>query len=332
MTACARRSVLLTGATGFVGRHLHPVLERAGYRVVGASRAPAAASARYGAREFRYLDVEEPESIARALSGCEAAVYLIHAMAGGRGYEDRERRAAEGFLSAAEQAGVSRIVYLGGPRPRGPLSRHLRSRLATGEILRSGKISTIELQATMVIGAGSESWRIVRDLAARLPFMILPRWLENQSEPIGIDDVTRALCEAIAFPQAGSASYALPGPEVLSGREILQRTAALLGSEPGMVRVPVITPRLSSYWIRLVTRANGRVADELVEGLESDLRAENEGFWQFLPEHERQSFDEAARRAIAAGESELTASTRAAESLLRRLSAVAPKAPRVDSH
>ena len=316
---------LLTGATGFIGRNLHPVLRDRGYRVVCASRDPVRARERFPDREFRAMDATDPASIEAALKDCQAAIYLIHGMASGAGYEDVERRSAEAFREAAERAGVSRIVYLGGIRPRGTPSKHLRSRAATGETLRAGKVTTVELQAAMVIGGGSEGWRIVRDLAARLPFMILPKWLDSESQPIAIADVTFALCEAIELPMTASAAYALPGPEVISARDILMRTARLLGSNPKAIRVPIVTPRLSSYWIRLVTRADRQIAEQLVEGLRSDLVAEDDGFWRLAPQHTRVSFDQAAKSALIVEQQGLSPRSRALESLIRVVSMGAVK-------
>lgn len=264
--------------------------------------------------------MSDPESFRPAIEGCSHAVYLIHGMGSGEGYEAAEARAAHAFVGAAEEAGVGRIVYLGGVRPRGPISsRHLRSRLATGEILRGGRVSTLELRAAMIIGGGSESWRIVRDLAARLPFMLLPRWLDSKSEPIAVADVVFAIERALQLEVAGSAVFSLPGPETLSARDILRRTAALLGPEPFMLRVPVVTPRLSSYWIRLVTRADKHIAEELVEGLRADLRVEDDAFWAQFPNHTRVPFERAARHALEEEEAQLTASARLAERGLRFL-------------
>jgi uncharacterized protein YbjT (DUF2867 family) len=272
--------VLVTGATGFVGRHLHPVLAGAGFDVVGASRNPTQAKRRLRGREFVALELSDPPSIVAALSGCDAAVYLVHGLAAGDGdYEDAERRMAADFLAAAERVGLRRIVYLGGMRPAGTPSKHLRSRLATGEILRSGSVPTLELQASMIIGHGSASWQIVRDLAMRLPVMVLPRWLQHRSQPVAIDDVTAAITHALRLPVEASAAYTLPGPETLTGREILERIAKLRGMRPLILEVPVVTPHLSTYWISLVTRADARVAAELVEGLRSDLVAPDRGFW-----------------------------------------------------
>jgi uncharacterized protein YbjT (DUF2867 family) len=313
------RRVLLTGATGFVGTHLYSVLIDSGFAVVSGSRDPERAKRKFRGRAFARLELNDYHSVLSAMQGCQAAVYLVHSMAEGAGYEESEQRAAMTFARAAEQAGLRRIVYLGGIRPQGQTSRHLRSRLRTGELLRHSRVSTIELQAAMVIGAGSESWRIVRDLAARLPLMVLPRWLESRSQPIYIDDVTAAIRHALTLELPGSAAFPLPGPEILSAREILARTARLMGLGPPMVQLPVITPRLSSYWISLVTRANRNISRQLVEGLRTDLIAADEGFWRFMPDHQRVSFDEAARRALFAEAQALPLRTRLTEWLLHRL-------------
>lgn len=311
--------VLLTGATGFVGRHLYPELVRAGFDVVCASRDPESAGRRFPDRVFRRLDVADPESVHAALQGCDAAIYLVHAMGDGGDYEAAEREAATAFRQVAEQRGVRRIVYLGGIRPSGKISKHLRSRLGTGEALRGGAVSTIELQATMIVGAGSESWRIVRDLSARLPLMLLPKWLDSRSQPIAIRDVVAAIVHAVSLEDAGSGIFELPGPEILSAKEILRRTAELRGIRPLMLGVPVVTPRLSSYWIRLVTRANRHIAEELVQGLTGDLVADGRGFWQRMPEHQLLSFTDSAREALVEEDRSLKQGTLAAESWIRSL-------------
>jgi uncharacterized protein YbjT (DUF2867 family) len=312
------RRVLLTGATGFVGRNLYPVLTKAGFAVVSGSRDPEAAQAKFRGRAFVKLDLNDYHTVLQAMQGCDAAVYLVHSMADGRGYEEKEQRAAITFARAAEQAGLKRIVYLGGVQPKSRPSPHLRSRGRTGELLRQSRVSVVELQAAMVIGAGSESWRIVRDLAARLPLMLLPRWLESRSQPIYIDDVTAALRHALTLDVPVNMVYPLPGPDTLSAREILARTARLLGLGPPMLQVPVITPRLSSYWISLVTRANQRISRQLVEGLRSDLIAPDEGFWKLMPDHVRVPFEEAARRALFAEAQALPLRVRLAEWILHR--------------
>ncbi len=311
--------VLLTGATGFVGRYLHPALVRAGFDVVCASRRAAEMAVREPSRKWVRFDVESAETLAPALEGVDAVVYLIHSMGEAGDFEARERTSATSFLRAAERAGVGRIVYLGGVAPAGRPSRHLQSRLGTGELLRGGSVPTLELRAGMIIGAESESWRIVRDLAARLPFMVLPRWLQNRSQPVAIDDVVAAIVVALELEPEVGGVFDLPGPESLTGEQLLMRVAHLMGVRPYTVRVPLLTPRLSSYWLKLVTSAEFGVARELVEGLTSDLVAKDEGFWRFMPGHELMSFDAAARKALDAETASLPIKTRAVEWMLQHM-------------
>lgn len=316
-------TVLLTGAAGFVGRHLYPALVAAGHEVRTGTRRPQVMARAQPDWPWIELDLERPETLAQGLAGVDAAVYLVHSMAEAGDYEARERAAATCFAAAAGAAGLRRIVYLGGATPAGRASKHLRSRKITGEILRSGPVPTIELRAGMIVGAGSESWRIVRDLAVRLPVMILPKWLASRSQPIAIEDVVAAIVHAVGLPAetvGASAVLDLPGPEILSGEEILRRVAAILGVQPLTVHVPVLSPRLSSYWLRLVTRADFRIARQLVEGLRSDLLASDEGFWRLMPEYGRTPFDVAARRALEHEEASLSPATRTVEAALHRVS------------
>ncbi len=316
----ATGTVLLTGATGFVGGHLLPSLKTAGFDVRAATRDPARAAAAHPECAWVRLDVDDRSTLAPALSGVRAVVYLVHGMGRDSSYERRELEAAEAMAQAASVAGVERIVYLGGVAPSGRPSRHLRSRIATGEILRSGPVPTFELRAAMVIGHGSISWQIVRDLASRLPAMLLPRWLSTRSRPIAIDDVVFGVQTALRLPLARAGLYELPGPEVLSAKDILIRIASLRGTRPVTLSVPILTPRLSSYWLKIVTNADYDVARELVEGLTSDLLPTGTSFWDLVPDHELLSFDEAARRALAAEKKTLSTSVALVEEGIARLS------------
>lgn len=220
-------------------------------------------------------------------------------MGGGRDFHRLEQRAARAFATAAAEAGLERIVFLGAPAPSGAPSEHLRSRLEVGELLRAGPVPALELRASMVIGHGSASWQIVRDLAVRLPVMVLPRWLASRTRPVALDDVIAALVAAADLPMTGSAWFDLPGPEVMSGRQILERVARVRGRRFVAVEVPFLSPRLSSLWLRLVTRTDFDLAWALVEGLTQDLLPHDDRFWELIGHARLVPFDEAARRALA---------------------------------
>jgi uncharacterized protein YbjT (DUF2867 family) len=295
----SERSILLTGATGFVGGAVRPALARNGWRVRCLTRDRARAQTRAPALDWVQGDVADFASCARALDGCQAAVYLVHGIGEGSDYHQREVMAATTFSQAAATAGVQRIVYLGGVAPTGTGSEHLRSRLDVGETLRAGAVKTIELRASMIVGQGSLSWLIVRDLAARLPFMVLPRWLKSRTQPVAIDDVVIALVRALDLPLSASAWFDIPGPVMLSGKEILEETTRVMGlSHPRMIEVPLLTPRLSSLWVRFVTRAQWSVAREVVVGLTEDLLAQDARFWELIGHSHRVSFAEAAKHAL----------------------------------
>jgi len=301
------RTLLLTGATGFVGGAVRPALARAGWHVRCLTRNAARARARAAGLDWVEGDVGDPASCARALDGCSAAVYLVHGIGEGADYHGRERAAASTFAQAAAQAGVGRIVYLGGvaPASRRGGSEHLRSRLDVGAALRAGPVQTIELRASMIVGFGSLSWLIVRDLAARLPVMVLPRWLQSRTQPVAIDDVVIALGRALDLPLTGSAWFDLPGPVTLSGKEILEETTRIMGLEhPRMIEVPLLSPHLSSLWVRFVTRAKWSVAREVVIGLTEDLLAADDRFWRLIDHPDRLPFADAARRALDAERSQ----------------------------
>jgi uncharacterized protein YbjT (DUF2867 family) len=291
--------ILVAGATGFVGRALVPALASAGHSVRATTR--HGAGPRRARVDWLEADLARADDLARALEGAGAAFFLVHGMASARGdYAREERRLAATFAREARRAGVRRIVYLGGVHPRGRPSKHLASRLAVGEVLREGAVAALELRASMIVGEGSASWRVVRDLALRLPAMILPAWAESRTCPVAIDDVIAALVAAVDVPLRASAVAELPGPEALTVRELLTRVAALRGRSLPALRTPLPAPRISAVWLRLVCDADWKVVRELVQGLGSDLLPpEGPTFWDAIGRRRLLPFDEAARRALA---------------------------------
>lgn len=256
---------LVVGATGFVGSALVRALGEAGHEVRAGSRHSPASLPEHAS--WIHCDLTRAETIGPALEGVELAYYLVHNMgAGGADFRAIDRACARAFGHAAAASTCKRIVYLGGVSPRGKPSEHLASRLEVGEILRDGSVPTIELRASMIVGNGSASWRVVRDLAARLPFMVLPRWLESKSCPIALADVITALLDAGSMSIERSAWFDIPGPDVLSVREMLEIVAELDGRRIPSIRVPVLTPRLSAMWLRLISGADYGLARELVLG------------------------------------------------------------------
>lgn len=309
-------TVLVLGASGFIGRALVPALRDAGHDVRAASRRlvePASTRTRWVV-----CDLERPETLPPALEGIDCAYYLVHGMGGAEAFRDTERRCADNLARAAADLGCRRIVYLGGVAPRGAPSEHLASRLEVGEILRAGPVPALELRAAMIIGNGSASWQILRDLAVRLPLMLAPRWLESKSCPIALPDVITALVDARTLPLEHGAWFDLPGPDVLSAREMLSIVGALQGRRIPMIRVPLLTPRLSALWLKLVTRTNYQLARELVLGLTGDLLPEGARYWELTGHAPRWSFRDAAALALAS-EPPASPLVRRVERLVRRL-------------
>jgi len=293
-----KKLALVAGGTGFVGRALLPHLVDAGFAVRATTRRVSEAPPVEGV-QWQACDIQDPAGLELALRDVEVAFFLVHAM--GRGESDfaeAEQRAAREFREAAGRLGVKRIIYLGGVAPAGKPSEHLQSRLRVGELLREGPVPTLELRASMIIGNGSISWQIVRDLALRLPAMLLPSWTDSRTCPIDIEDVITALLCAAASPLPESNWYDIPGPETLSAREILLRVAALRGRHLPNLRVPLLSVSLSSWWLKLVTRADFSVARELVLGLSTDLLP-TRNYWDVIGRRPQWSFEASARRALA---------------------------------
>ncbi|MGB7629984.1 MAG: SDR family NAD(P)-dependent oxidoreductase, partial [Candidatus Deferrimicrobium sp.] len=267
-------TILVTGATGYVGARLVTRLLAKGYRVRAAGRSLARLRkhplADHPGLELFPADVIDPASIAKACEGCAAAYYLVHSMIPGAGeFEEKDREAAENMARAAAEAGLSRLIYLGGLGEENPaLSRHLRSRAEVAKILAAGKTPVTILRAAMILGAGSASFEILRYLVDRLPVMITPKWVSTECQPIGIRNVLDYLVGCLETPAMAGATFDIGGPEVVTYRALMRTYAREAALPPRLViPVPVLTPRLSSYWIHLVTPIHAEVARPLAEGL-----------------------------------------------------------------
>ncbi|HET8799348.1 MAG TPA: DUF2867 domain-containing protein, partial [Thermoanaerobaculia bacterium] len=260
--------ILVTGATGYVGGRLRRRLEADGRRVRCLARRPAELASRVGeTTEVVRGDVLDAESLGPALAGVESAYYLIHSMGSGSDFEEQDRIAARNFASAARRAGVRRILYLGGLGHGEELSPHLRSRHEVGEILRESGVPVVELRASIVIGSGSLSFELIRALVERLPIMITPRWVEVEAQPIAIDDLLAYLVAALDVPLTESRVFEIGGADRVSYGDIMREYARQRGLRRAMIRVPVLTPRLSSLWLGLVTPVYARVGRKLIESI-----------------------------------------------------------------
>lgn len=263
------RRILLTGATGYVGGRLLPLLLKRGFQVRCLARRPEALRSEvHPDVEVAAGDVLERTALDQPLQGIDTAIYLIHSMGATGDFEAEDRQAAENFAHAATAAGVRRIVYLGGLGEDSPdLSKHLRSRQEVGRILRSSSAEVIELRASIVIGSGSLSYELVRALVERLPIMICPRWVRARAQPIAIEDLLEYLVAAIDVEAGGSRVFEIGGPEQVSYGDIMREYARQRGLRRWMIPVPVLTPYLSSLWLGLVTPIYARVGSKLVSSL-----------------------------------------------------------------
>jgi uncharacterized protein YbjT (DUF2867 family) len=290
---------LVFGASGYIGRHLVPRLAARGHRVRAAARKRAGLEAEgWNGVELVSADALDPDSLPAALAGVRVAYYLVHSMAAGADFPERDRQAARNFTAAAAEAGVERIVYLGGLTPERPESAHLASRQETGEILRDGTIPVTELRAAIVIGPGSVAFEAMRDLAAHLPIMITPRWVRTKSPPVALDDLLDDLVEIPAVSEAAGHVFDVGGPELLSYEDMLRQIADALGRrQPLILPVPVLSPELSSYWLELVTSTPANVARALIGGLKHDLHADDAELRRLLP-RDLMSFRAAVERSF----------------------------------
>ena len=261
--------ILLTGATGYVGGRLLPLLEAQGHPVRCLARRPDALRARVGAAtEVVAGDALDPASLEPAMRGVSAAYYLVHSMGSDGSFEEADRRAAQNFGQAARAAGVGRIIYLGGlGREEDALSPHLRSRHEVGHILRETGVPVLEFRASIVIGSASLSFEMIRSLVERLPVMITPKWVKVPAQPIAIDDLLAYLLEGLQLPPEACRVYEIGGADQVSYADLMQVYARERGLRRRMLPVPVLSPYLSSLWLGLVTPLYARIGRKLIESI-----------------------------------------------------------------
>ena len=275
---------LVFGASGYIGSNLVPFLTARGKRVRAVSRNRAVLKGReWPGVDCASADALDPESLGPILQNVHTAYYLVHSMAAGRNFGELDLQAAANFRDAAARAKVQRIVYLGGLIPENPESVHLQSRYETGEVLRRGSVPVTEVRAGMIIGPGSAAFEVMRDLVNNLPVMITPRWVFSLSPPIALPDLLAYLAGVADQAAAAGEIYDAAGPDVLTYAEIMRRLAKILGRKIWILPVPVLTPKLSSYWLGLVTTVPTNIARALVDGLKHDVLADDTSLRTLLP-------------------------------------------------
>lgn len=289
--------LLVTGATGFVGSRLVPALLDAGHEVDALTRDGTGYE---GSDEARIVEgnVLDPETYQEALAGVDAAYYLIHSMGSGTDFAERDRRAAHNFVRATEDAGLGRVIYLGGlGEERERLSKHLQSRREVEAILSEGTYDLTTLRAAIVLGKRSQSFEMIQQLTDRLPVMITPRWVRTECQPIAISDVVTYLTGVLEVPETAGETFEIGGPEVLTYQTMLERTAQVLGRRLFILPVPVLTPKISAYWVDLVTDVPKSVAHPLILGLKNRVVVEDHRIEELIP-FERTPFERAVKRAL----------------------------------
>lgn len=293
--------ILVTGATGYVGGRLVPRLLDMGYNVRIMVRDPARLVGRPWLEQVDVVrgDVLKPDTLPAALQGIDAAYYLIHSMSGNNDFEERDTTAARNFGDAAKAAGVSRIIYLGGlGDPEASLSTHLRSRQETGDTLRASGIPVTEFRAGVVVGSGSISFEMVRYLTERVPILVCPRWVFTRTQPIAIRNALAYLIAALDTPQSIGKIIEIGSPDQISYKDMMLVYARLRGLTRYVLPVPVLTPRLSSYWVHFVTPIPSDIARPLIEGLRNESVVRNDLAHEIFPQIEPMGYEQAVSLAL----------------------------------
>ena len=298
------RTCLVTGATGYIGGRLVPELLAAGHRVRVMTRSPERLRDHPWAEQvdITRADAGDPEAVAAACAGVDVVYYLIHALGTGPEFEETDRRTAAVMAQAARQAGVGRLVYLGGLLPEDEeLSPHLRSRAEVAEVLLASGVPTVVLRAAVVLGSGSASFEMLRYLTERLPVMITPRWVHSRIQPIAIRDVLRYLVGCATLPPDVHRCFDIGGPDVMDYTQMMQRFAVVAGlPRRRILPVPFFTPSLSSHWVGVITPVPAGIARPLVESLRNTVVCSEHDIAQYVPDPPGGllGFDDAVRLAI----------------------------------
>jgi len=290
-------TVLLTGASGFVGSRLGRALVEAGQDVRAMTRNPETYD---GPGNAVFGDVGDADSLAKALDGCTEAYYLVHSL-DSADFSRMDAEAASAFGTAAAHAGVRQIIYLGGlGRNDDELSEHLRSRREVEKLLGAGGVPVTVLRAGIIIGAGGLSWEMTRQLVDHLPVMVTPRWVRTRTQPIAIDDVIRYLVGVLGNTDAWGKVYEVGGLEVMRYADMMRRVAAMRGRPLLLVPVPLLTPGLSSRWLSLVTDVDAQAGRSLIDSMTNEVIVADDAIRDLVP-FEPMGFDAAVRRALDEG-------------------------------
>lgn len=293
--------ILLTGATGYIGKRLLPALLDQGHEVVCCVRDTGRfdlskySSSRISVLEVNFLDRDSLEKIPEDL---DAAYYLVHSMSASTGdFSDLERQSAENFKERIERTNARQVIYLSGIANEEKLSKHLRSRMQVEKILSSGKYGLTTLRAGIIVGSGSASFEIIRDLVEKLPVMIAPKWLKTSTQPIAIRNVTEYLTGVLLKTETYNRSFDVGGPEILKYKEMLLTYARVRNLKRIIISVPVMTPRLSSYWLYFITSTSYKLAVNLVNSMKTETVCKNDDIRRLLPA-ELISYEKAIRLAF----------------------------------
>nr|MBC8507513.1 NAD(P)H-binding protein [Chloroflexota bacterium] len=295
------KTILVTGATGYIGGRLVPYLLDAGYQVRVLVRDPDRLQGRAWKKRVEIVqgDVLKPETLPAAMSGVYAAYYMIHSMTGRDDFHERDLIAASNFGEAAHAAEVEQIIYLGGlGDPEADLSEHLQSRQATGQALASAGVPVTEFRAAIIVGSGSISFEMIRYLTERIPMMICPKWVFTRVQPIAIDDVLAYLTAALDTPASRGEVIEIGGADVFTYGDMMKGYAAVRGLKRALIPVPVLSPRLSSYWVHWMTPVPASITRPLVEGLRNEVIVRDNLAQEIFPDIKPIDYPTAVQRAL----------------------------------